>query len=82
MYKIQWFMSQFLPDQPTTNLGVRGSNPLERTTSNLLLVIKINLTNYIFHFVLDYQSFLFFLWAFYQLNDEFFLITRYLLNVL
>ena len=43
---------------------------------------KINLTNYIFHFVLDYQSFLFFLWAFYQLNDEFFLITRYLLNVL
>ena len=30
----------FLPDQLTTNLGVRGSNPLERTTLNVALIPK------------------------------------------
>ena len=30
----------FLPQQQTTNLGVRGSNPLERATFNVSLIIK------------------------------------------
>ena len=36
----QWVTKNFLPDQPTTNLGVRGSNPLERTTFNITVTNK------------------------------------------
>lgn len=31
MYLKQWFTKNLLLDQPTTYLGVRGANPLERT---------------------------------------------------